>query len=170
MLNQAARELLLLESSDWPFLVTTGQAKEYASQRFNEHVDRFNALLAQEMENIANAAVVQAEAFLRDEELRRRAGTSSDLDVLRAEVALENLRPQLISARNAAELAKLDLKRLIDVPLAQPISLTTPLTQPSAADLASPTIDEARETRETTARATRALPARPARPSRTSPT
>jgi 1,4-alpha-glucan branching enzyme len=44
VLNQAARELLLLESSDWPFLVTTGQAKEYAVQRFNEHVDRFNRL------------------------------------------------------------------------------------------------------------------------------
>jgi 1,4-alpha-glucan branching enzyme len=44
LLNQAARELLLLQGSDWPFLVTTGQAKEYASQRFTEHVDRFNAL------------------------------------------------------------------------------------------------------------------------------
>jgi 1,4-alpha-glucan branching enzyme len=44
MLAQAARELLLLESSDWPFLVTTGQAKEYAVQRFTEHVDRFNEL------------------------------------------------------------------------------------------------------------------------------
>jgi 1,4-alpha-glucan branching enzyme len=44
VLNQAARELLLLESSDWPFLVTTGQAKEYATQRFQEHVDRFNTL------------------------------------------------------------------------------------------------------------------------------
>ena len=44
VLNQAARELLLLQSSDWPFLVTTGQAKEYASQRFTDHVDRFNAL------------------------------------------------------------------------------------------------------------------------------
>jgi 1,4-alpha-glucan branching enzyme len=44
VLNQAARELLLLQSSDWPFLVTTGQAKDYASQRFTEHVDRFEAL------------------------------------------------------------------------------------------------------------------------------
>ncbi|MBA3378566.1 MAG: DUF1957 domain-containing protein, partial [Chloroflexia bacterium] len=33
-----------LQSSDWPFLVTTGQAKDYASQRFTEHVDRFEAL------------------------------------------------------------------------------------------------------------------------------
>lgn len=45
-LNQAARELLLLESSDWPFLVTTGQAKEYASKRFESHVERFNHLAA----------------------------------------------------------------------------------------------------------------------------
>jgi 1,4-alpha-glucan branching enzyme len=45
VLTQAARELLLLQSSDWPFLVTTGQAKEYAVQRFRDHVDRFHTLL-----------------------------------------------------------------------------------------------------------------------------
>jgi 1,4-alpha-glucan branching enzyme len=44
VLNQIARELLLLQSSDWPFLVTTGQAKEYASERFTEHLERFNQL------------------------------------------------------------------------------------------------------------------------------
>ena len=44
VLNQAARELLLLESSDWPFLVTTGQAGEYATGRFRSHVERFNRL------------------------------------------------------------------------------------------------------------------------------
>lgn len=43
-LNQALRELLLLESSDWPFLVTTFQAKDYAVERFNQHKDRFWAL------------------------------------------------------------------------------------------------------------------------------
>ena len=45
VLNQAARELLLLQSSDWPFLVTTGQAKEYAIERFEQHLGRFTALL-----------------------------------------------------------------------------------------------------------------------------
>lgn len=44
ILKQAARELLLLESSDWPFLVTTGQAGQYAIQRFHSHVERFNQL------------------------------------------------------------------------------------------------------------------------------
>jgi 1,4-alpha-glucan branching enzyme len=43
-LNQAARELVLLESSDWEFLYTTGQARQYASDRFSEHVERFNNL------------------------------------------------------------------------------------------------------------------------------
>jgi len=44
VLNQAARELLLAESSDWPFLVTTGQARDYAIQRYETHLERFNAL------------------------------------------------------------------------------------------------------------------------------
>src|SRR5207253_5391593 len=43
-LNQAASELLLLEASDWEFLYTTGQARQYAADRFAEHVNRFNDL------------------------------------------------------------------------------------------------------------------------------
>jgi len=44
VLKQSARELLLLQSSDWPFLVSTGQAREYAVQRFQGHVERFDQL------------------------------------------------------------------------------------------------------------------------------
>jgi len=44
ILNQAARELVLLQSSDWPFLITTGQASFYAENRFLEHVKRFQQL------------------------------------------------------------------------------------------------------------------------------
>jgi 1,4-alpha-glucan branching enzyme len=39
--RQAARELLLAQSSDWPFLVTTGQAADYAVERFRAHAQRF---------------------------------------------------------------------------------------------------------------------------------
>ena len=46
LLAQVARELVLLESSDWPFLISTGQAKEYASGRFQQHLARFNHLAA----------------------------------------------------------------------------------------------------------------------------
>lgn len=43
-LNQLARENLLLQSSDWPFLITTWQAKDYATERFREHVKRFEKI------------------------------------------------------------------------------------------------------------------------------
>ncbi len=43
-LNQLARENLLLQSSDWPFLITTWQAKDYATDRFREHVERFEKI------------------------------------------------------------------------------------------------------------------------------
>ncbi|MEW6142394.1 MAG: 1,4-alpha-glucan branching protein domain-containing protein [Chloroflexota bacterium] len=58
ILNQAARELLLLQSSDWPFLITTGQAREYATRRFQEHVERFNELAkAAGSGNLSDAAI-----------------------------------------------------------------------------------------------------------------
>src|SRR5207249_2901487 len=43
---QLARELLLLESSDWPFLVTTVAAKDYAEARVKEHIGAFDRLRA----------------------------------------------------------------------------------------------------------------------------
>ncbi|HLG72816.1 MAG TPA: 1,4-alpha-glucan branching protein domain-containing protein, partial [Chloroflexota bacterium] len=44
-LAQITRELLLVESSDWPFLISTGQAGEYASERFRSHAARFDRLV-----------------------------------------------------------------------------------------------------------------------------
>jgi len=35
---------VLLQSSDWPFLITTGQARFYAEKRFLDHVNRFQKL------------------------------------------------------------------------------------------------------------------------------
>ncbi len=45
ILRQAARELLLLEASDWQFLITTEGAADYATTRFNEHSERLSQLL-----------------------------------------------------------------------------------------------------------------------------
>ncbi len=42
--RQLARELLLLQSSDWQFLMTTGQAHDYATERFHSHAARFDAI------------------------------------------------------------------------------------------------------------------------------
>jgi 1,4-alpha-glucan branching enzyme len=44
-LRQAGRELMLAQSSDWPFIITNGTTEEYARRRFHDHVNRFHALL-----------------------------------------------------------------------------------------------------------------------------
>lgn len=44
-LNQAARELLLAQSSDWPFIIHSGTAVDYAIRRFKNHIGRFNMLV-----------------------------------------------------------------------------------------------------------------------------
>ena len=43
--KQVCRELLLLESSDWQFLITTKHARDYAEKRFNTHLEQLRTLL-----------------------------------------------------------------------------------------------------------------------------
>lgn len=43
-LNQAARELLLAQSSDWAFQIYQGTTVEYAARRFRNHIRRFDAI------------------------------------------------------------------------------------------------------------------------------
>jgi len=44
ILVQAGRELLLLESSDWQFLISTWSARDYAESRISFHFEAFNRL------------------------------------------------------------------------------------------------------------------------------
>jgi 1,4-alpha-glucan branching enzyme len=46
VLEQAARELLLAQSSDWQFIISTGAAADYAEMRFRLHSDDANGLIA----------------------------------------------------------------------------------------------------------------------------
>ncbi len=64
-LNQAARELVLLQASDWEFLYTTGQARQYATDRFMEHVNRFNAL-ADAVEGAGEGSAETAASLARE--------------------------------------------------------------------------------------------------------
>jgi 1,4-alpha-glucan branching enzyme len=64
VLKQLARELLLAQSSDWAFLMKTGTAREYATQRTIDHLARFNRLHDQFVTNNFD------EEFLRDCEWR----------------------------------------------------------------------------------------------------
>ncbi|MGA2864189.1 MAG: 1,4-alpha-glucan branching protein domain-containing protein [Verrucomicrobiota bacterium] len=46
-LRQAARELLLAQASDWPFILRTGTSPDYARKRATDHLLRFSALYDQ---------------------------------------------------------------------------------------------------------------------------
>jgi 1,4-alpha-glucan branching enzyme len=46
VLAQAARELLLAQSSDWQFIMSTGAAADYAERRFQQHCSDAEGLLA----------------------------------------------------------------------------------------------------------------------------
>ena len=120
-----------------------GLTEQVADIELQTRAAYLRALLAGELERIAIAAVAQAEAFLAQERLRFESGVASELAVLRADVSLENLRPQLVQARNQVSLATLDLKRILDIPLRQPLRLTTPLTAPAAAEIATARVESA---------------------------
>jgi 1,4-alpha-glucan branching enzyme len=72
-LNQAARELMLAQASDWPFIMTTGTAVEYAKRRLRDHVARFTYLF----EALSGERTLEAEV-VRDFE--RRDNLFPDLD------------------------------------------------------------------------------------------
>lgn len=62
-LNQLVRESLLLQSSDWPFLVTTWQARDYAVERFRKHQQNFESLASMiENNSIDDGYLQQLEA------------------------------------------------------------------------------------------------------------
>ena len=108
----------------------------------------YGALLAQEAESIVEASVELAQQHLDRVRLLLETGQASELDALRAEVELENLRPQLVQARNARELALLNLKRLVNLQIDASVRLTTSLTAsdpelPRPEDIRLPTLAEA---------------------------
>ena len=43
-LNQAAREVLLSQASDWPFIIKTGTTVPYAERRVRSHIHNFNTI------------------------------------------------------------------------------------------------------------------------------
>lgn len=91
----------------------------------------YKAVLAVELETIARVAMEQSSAVYDQTKLRKDAGTASELDLLRADVELQNLRPQVVQARNAASVAELDLKRLLDVPANTALKLVSTLELPT---------------------------------------
>jgi len=96
----------------------------------------YNAyLLALEQVGVAEKVVHQKERQLEMSRNRRGAGVSTELDVLRFEVDLANVRTSLLRLRGAADLALGDLNAVMVEPTDKPIEPTDGLEfQETAAD------------------------------------
>jgi outer membrane protein TolC len=86
-----------------------------------------NAQYRQRLLGVALAAVEEARNQLRQVQLFHQAGTRAEYDVLRAKVEAANQEPMLVAAANDYDLALLELKRLTNIPMDQPVALSTPL-------------------------------------------
>jgi 1,4-alpha-glucan branching enzyme len=78
-LAQAARELLLLQASDWQFLITTWAARDYAERRVAEHYADFKSL-AELARSLADGHPLGAEAAGMLRRLERQDFCFPDLD------------------------------------------------------------------------------------------
>lgn len=100
------------------------------SVRESEHLTVFNTkatfygcLLAQEFVKVAEQAVKDAEDLQKNVKSQYEVGLASRFDLLRSEVRVVNLKPQLIQAKNNFEVMKLNLKTLLGMDISTPIEI-----------------------------------------------
>ena len=86
---QAARELLLAESSDWQFLISTFSARDYAEVRFKDHVERFERLAEIADRIHTGSAMTPDEAvYLKECQLKDAPFQNLDLSLWKAVAAV----------------------------------------------------------------------------------
>jgi outer membrane protein TolC len=110
LFRSASENQLAETESDIVFQVRTAYLNAVAARRLNE--------IAVQSQQVALGHLRQVESF-------RQAGTASEFDLLRARVDYENRNPAVVQTDNAAQLALLELKRLVNVSADQPLELTT---------------------------------------------
>ncbi|MFQ6132955.1 MAG: 1,4-alpha-glucan branching protein domain-containing protein [Armatimonadota bacterium] len=79
LIRQAARELFLLQSSDWQFLISTWTARDYAEARANGHHSDFSRI-ADLARRQASGQMLSPEEQAYVQELRQRDNVFPDLD------------------------------------------------------------------------------------------
>ncbi len=124
--RQAAR----FDEREQRSVVTLQVARAYLQVLFNGRIVE----LQEQNLALASSRLVQVEQF-------ERAGRAARYDVLRSRVERANIEPLAIQARSDRELAVLELKRLLNVPIEQPIALVTRVDSASAALLVAAAAD-----------------------------
>jgi len=85
----------------------------------------YNAALASRLFDIAEASLGWNEDVLRQTTRAREVGSSSEFDLLRAQVARDNYVPVVLQRRSDRSIAMLRLKQILEIPLDDSVTLTT---------------------------------------------
>jgi outer membrane protein TolC len=87
----------------------------------------YDAALSDQLLAIATATMAQADTTLAQVRLARQVGEQPEFELLRAQVTRDNQRPIVIQQRATRDLAYIRLKQLLNLPMDEPIALSTPL-------------------------------------------
>ena len=87
----------------------------------------FDAALADRLLTIAVASLDQTQEALRQTQIARRVGNTSQFELLRAQVTRDNQVPLVIQRRTDRDVAHYRLKQLLGLPLDDSLALTTPI-------------------------------------------
>jgi outer membrane protein TolC len=109
--------------------LTAGEAR--ADVTVNVLRAYLDASLADRVERIRSENLTLASERVQQSERLFAAGRVARYDVLRSRVERANIEPLVIQAQNDRELALLELRRLLNLPPAAPISLTTTIDSAS---------------------------------------
>ncbi len=99
------------------FSLLTDQTVRAATQDVIYEAERsyYDVLLNQHLYQISADAVRSAQAHLDDVKFKRSGGVASDFDVLRAEVELSNFQAELIQNKNAINISKTQLLKIMGI-------------------------------------------------------
>jgi outer membrane protein TolC len=116
-------------------------SEEQASTILRVATAYYDAALTDRLVSITEFTLAQAERNLKDVSLGREVGTQSEYEQLRSRVFRDNQIPVVTRTRANRDIAFTRLKQLLDVPLAQPVVLGTPLNDSPTRDVLPVTID-----------------------------
>jgi outer membrane protein TolC len=110
---------------------------------FNVKRAFYTYLLAREFSTVADESLALAEGFRNNVKNLYDVGVASKFELLLAEVQVTNLKPPSIRARNGIEVAALNLKTILGIPLDTPLEIKGELVSPPLDPVTEAVVEEA---------------------------
>lgn len=107
----------------------------------------YTYLLAKEFSAVADESLTLAEGFRNNVKNLYDVGMASKFELLLAEVQVTNLKPPSIRARNGIEVAALNLKTILGMPLDTPVEIKGELVSPPLDPVTEAVVEEAQAQR-----------------------